>query len=550
MSDTYVWTGNGDGIYWFTAANWFDVTTNTTAASAPGAGATVDFNASASDVSGGADVAAVNIAPGAQVSLGTLPGGATYQFGTLTVGNAASLTLLGGTSMAVGTAELGPSAGLDISRAWYLGVSTHDLNAAADAATTSGTGAYPGPVGATIDELSMQPGAAVTLGANNLGVGVLNDANSRTGNQSSLPAGFTGTGHLVEPTRSGVSISTRLMPISETLVGGGILDIPCFVAGTRVATDAGEARVESLRPGDRVLTASGRLAPVRWVGLRGMAVATPVRLAAGAIAPGVPRRDLLLSPDHAVFLDGALIPAHRLCNGASVRTEPGTRRVTYVHVELDRHDLLLAEGLASESYLDTGNRVQFDRTWGTCGGITATDAGGERVADALAIYARAGCAELLLGGERLRLAHRRLLARARALGWRLGPEAAPRLLAGGRALAGRREADGTLVFTLPSGTEDAVLVSRSFVPSELDPARPDGRRLGVAAALMLDGAAAEEATFGPGWYAPDPGCAWRWTDGAAQVLLGAPARPVCLGLRLLPSGARYWRVPASDRAAA
>ena len=164
MADTYVWTGKGDGIYWFTPGNWFDVTTSSTATSAPGAGATVDFNASASDVSGGANVAAVNIAPGAQVSLGTLPGGATYTFGTLAVGNAATLTLLGGTSMAVGTAELGPSAGLDISRAWYLGVSTHDLNAAADAATTPGTGAYPGPVGATIDKLTMQQGAAVTLG--------------------------------------------------------------------------------------------------------------------------------------------------------------------------------------------------------------------------------------------------------------------------------------------------------------------------------------------------------------------------------------------------
>ena len=304
MGDTYIWTGKENGIYWFTAANWFDATTNTTAASAPGAGATVEFNASATDVSGGADVAAVDIAPGAKVSLGTLPGGVTYRFGTLTVGNAATLTLLGGTAMAVGTAELGPSAGLDISNAWYLGVSTESMDPAADAATTTGTGAYPGPVGATIDKLTMQRGAAVTLGANNLGIGMLNDSSGGTVNQSSLPAGFTGTGHLVEPTRSAAP------------------DAACFVAGTRIATDSGDVAVESLRPGDRVLTASGRLAPVRWVGLRGVAVAAPVRLAAGAVSPGVPRRDLLLSPDHAVFLDGALIPAHRLCNGATVRAEP------------------------------------------------------------------------------------------------------------------------------------------------------------------------------------------------------------------------------------
>ena len=87
------------------------------------------------------------------------------------------------------------------------------------------------------------------------------------------------------------------------------------------------------------------------------------------------------------------------------------------------------------------------------------------------------------------------------------------------------------------------------MPSELDPGRPDGRRLGVAAALTLDGAEPEAAAFGAGWYAPDPGCAWRWTDGAARLLLGPSARPVCLSLRVMATGARYWRAPAPDRAA-
>ncbi len=531
MADTYIWTGKGDGIYWFTAANWFDATTGTVAASAPGAAATVDFTASASDVSGGADVAAVNIAPGAQVSLGTLPGGATYHFGNLSVGQSATLTLLGGTSMTVGTADLGSSAGLDISRAWWVGVSTQDPNAAADAVTAPAAEGYPGPISASIDELTMQQGAAVMLGANNLGIGVLNDSSDGAGSATN-PPGFSGTGQIVAPLH-------------------GDLSLACFVAGTRIATEAGEAAVESLRPGDRVRTAAGRLAPVRWIGLRTQAMGAPVRLAAGAIAPGVPRRDVLLSPDHAVFLDGALIPAHRLCNGATVRAEPGTRRVTYVHVELDRHDLLLAEGMASESYLDTGNRSQFERTLGACGGIaTLTPPAGGRMAETLAAYAEAGCTELVLDGERLWRAHRRLLARARALGWRLGSDGAPRLLAGARALAGRREADGTLRFTLPPGTGSAVLVSRSFVPSELDPARHDGRRLGVAAALTLDGAPLAEAAFGPGWYAPDAGCAWRCSDGAARLLLVPSARPACLSVRLMAAGARYWREPASVRAAA
>ena len=84
----------------------------------------------------------------------------------------------------------------------------------------------------------------------------------------------------------------------------------------------------------------------------------PIRIQAGAFAPNTPRRDLLLSPDHAVYVDGRLIPVRYLVNGASI-AQVETDSVTYWHVELDRHDVILAEGLAAESYLDTGNRSVF-----------------------------------------------------------------------------------------------------------------------------------------------------------------------------------------------
>lgn len=132
-------------------------------------------------------------------------------------------------------------------------------------------------------------------------------------------------------------------------------DPPCFVAGTRILTSAGEVPVEEIGRGEMLPTLpGGRVARVRWLGGR-RSMVPPVRIAAGAFGAGAPHRALLLSPDHAVQVDGALIPVRHLLNGASIAAAPGDG-VTYWHLELDRHAVVLAEGLACESYLDTGNR--------------------------------------------------------------------------------------------------------------------------------------------------------------------------------------------------
>jgi hypothetical protein len=111
---------------------------------------------------------------------------------------------------------------------------------------------------------------------------------------------------------------------------------------------------------------SGQTRRVTWVGRRTVEVrrhprpwdVAPVRIRAGALAAGQPARDLLLSPDHAVLVDGALIPVRYLVNGATI-VQQRVVRITYWHVELDRHDVLLAEGMPCESFLDTGNRATF-----------------------------------------------------------------------------------------------------------------------------------------------------------------------------------------------
>ncbi len=142
----------------------------------------------------------------------------------------------------------------------------------------------------------------------------------------------------------------------------------CFATGTHITTLEGERPVETLRPGDHVCLADGGTAEVRWVGRQTIAArfadplrTWPVRIRAGALAEGVPRRDLLLSPGHAVRIGAMLANAAALVNGGSVRREtrvPG--QFTYWHVELDDHALLLAEGAAAESYLHDAAEFRFD----------------------------------------------------------------------------------------------------------------------------------------------------------------------------------------------
>jgi hypothetical protein len=135
---------------------------------------------------------------------------------------------------------------------------------------------------------------------------------------------------------------------------------PCFAAGTRIATARGEVAVEELRVGDLLRTVLGEgPAPIIWIGQREADCTRhaqprkvwPVRVAAGAFGPGRPHADLFLSPDHAVYVGEVLIPVRHLINGSTIAQVP-VERVTYYHLELAEHNVLLAEGMPAESFLD------------------------------------------------------------------------------------------------------------------------------------------------------------------------------------------------------
>ncbi len=144
--------------------------------------------------------------------------------------------------------------------------------------------------------------------------------------------------------------------------------VACFCPETRILTSRGEVAVTDLREGDMVLTADGAAEPIRWIGRRSYAgrfiagnhLMLPVTIRAGALADGVPHTDLHVSPGHGMVVDGQLVPAWRLINGATITQADAVDAVHYLHVELHRHAVLLANGAPTESYLDeAGFRGQF-----------------------------------------------------------------------------------------------------------------------------------------------------------------------------------------------
>jgi hypothetical protein len=152
------------------------------------------------------------------------------------------------------------------------------------------------------------------------------------------------------------------IPVSEA---PGIV---CFLAGTLVATPEGATQIEMLLPGDLVLTANGGAAPVKWLFQQTVSTVfadparvAPVRISQGALGENLPLRDLLVSGDHALYLDGALVQAGALVNGSTVVRERNLPQTfVYYHVELADHALILAEGVAAETFVDNVGRRAFD----------------------------------------------------------------------------------------------------------------------------------------------------------------------------------------------
>jgi hypothetical protein len=314
----------------------------------------------------------------------------------------------------------------------------------------------------------------------------------------------------------------------------------CYVRGTRILTDRGEVRVERLAIGDLVITACGGLRPIRWLGYRRIDISRhpnpsavrPVCVSAGAFGGGLPRCNLWLSPGHNVASEGALMPISCLMNGRSV-AQIERDEVEYWHVELDAHDVILAEGLPAESYLDCGNRTAFAN-----GGAFV-----EAHPDFQPKHWAETCLPLVKEGPKVKGAKERLLVGLFERGLELTHDADAHILADGLRIEPIWLGERRLAFQLPKDCKSLVLKSDTFIPAYVRGESEDLRELGLCVArLRIDGedvAPNDEALSGFGWHEAE--CEngrfqRRWTCGEARLPCGA--RIVVIDLA---GHGYYWR---------
>jgi Hint domain len=296
---------------------------------------------------------------------------------------------------------------------------------------------------------------------------------------------------------------------------------PCYVTGTRLTAPEGAVRVEDVAVGTMVLTASGEPRAVRWVGHRTVHCALapdpasvwPVQIKAGAFADQQPSGDLWVSPGHSIFVSGVLIPAVMLVNGATIVQVP-TESIEYWHVELDQHDVLLAEGLAAESYLDQGNRTDFDN-------------GGDFVTahpDFKPKHWAETCAPLIVAGEVLESVRTSLLVRAQQLGHQITAASDAHIVADGQRIEPVFLREDRLAFMLPAQCSTIELRSRSYVPAHVQPASNDLRSLGLCVGRLQvdcnDVQLDDDTAFSEGWHGFETtaaGTRQRWSGERAAL---------------------------------
>ncbi|OAG77387.1 outer membrane protein [Acetobacter malorum] len=343
---------------------------------------------------------------GGTLSGGTFQSGATMTVvsgavdGTVTIGNEGHANVSGGVVSGIIAVESGGSGAItggSVADVTVASGGTINFNSGAvltDKLTLSsgGTATITGNTGGTVDL-----GDGYTSGLTITGIDITTDTTVNTtitgwtkdsqidlkyvtfdganptptyGNNGNSVTFTLANGHTITLNIPDVETEDNFKIINDNQ-GGTILI--CFLAGSMIRTPNGAVVVEDIQIGDQVVTFDWKnnkdvTRAVIWAGkahctvrpeLSDDAAGWPVRILKDAIAEGVPYKDMLITSEHCLFFDGKFVPARMLVNGASIFYDKSITSYDYYHVETEQHSVITADGMLTESYLDTGNRSSF-----------------------------------------------------------------------------------------------------------------------------------------------------------------------------------------------
>lgn len=327
----------------------------------------------------------------------------------------------------------------------------------------------------------------------------------------------------------------------------------CYLEGTSIKTPTGYVKIENLSEGDAVCVhASGaeRVEAITWIGQRWVEAnideQKPVKIKKSALAEAVPFADLLITQEHCLYLEGCLVPARMLVNGGSIVLEDLPIFSIY-HIETQNHSLIIANGVLSESYLDTGNRDSFEHLAGSTLAVRSKRGPSKS-------WEEDAVAPLGVSRAFVEPLFNKFANRAIELGF--AREASPKLVTydpdirvfadGGAPIEFLRRCGTRWLFKLPAHVERIWLTSRADAPSDsIGPFVDDQRQLGVlvgqihlfreADTVMINHHLKQSACLG--WQEREDEDR-RWTSGVAEINLdqSQSLNPALLSIEVISSG--------------
>lgn len=312
---------------------------------------------------------------------------------------------------------------------------------------------------------------------------------------------------------------------------------PCFLAGTEISVCGSLQKVEDLAVGGQIdifVDGTAKQQTISWVGKSVRTVNSsfpddeagyPIRILKDAISDGVPFKDMLITAEHCLFFDGKFVPARMLVNGRSIYFDKSITSYDYYHIETEAHSVIMADGMLTESYLDTGNRHAFTQK----GNVISIGGSRNLTWDDAAV-------PLDVSREFVEPLFRQAEARAIAAGItqkgaapELTEEANLHLITDtGVSIRPAREHNGRIMFMIPTGVQSVRIASHASRPSDIiGPFVDDRRYFGVAVGdiTLFEGNRSRTITAHltdrelDGWNTLE----WedcRWTSGNGLLPLG------------------------------